>query len=236
MRAFLFMSKRFLLLLLTISLSIFSNIEDAYARSDAKKNNRKSKNFYSKVKIGVGYELQRYTGSDVKDAFDSSDEKNRFNHAPVISLGYNLYYKLNKRFALLGGLEVQGRYTIKGKDFVSSDGGSVQYNEFLRLSAKLGFKTNLSKKVAVETYGIIGGNIALFEDIELLSAGTRDGKCTAVGLSAGAGIDFVIADKFTVGVEYRRGFTNIDIDHLSDDVSKFKMKTDSVLAKIGYQF
>ena len=228
--------KKFLLISLAISVFSFSNMQGAYAKNN--------KNFYGKVRLGLGYEYQKYTGSDVNDVFDSVDSgKNKSNQAPVISLGYNLYYKLNKKFELLSGLEVQGRYAIKGKDFISFDNGSVEYNEFLRLSAKFGVKTNLNKKVAVETYGIIGGNMVQHKNFELLGTGRisyKGEKITNFGLSTGVGVDFVIVDRFTIGAEYRRGFVKVDYERLNSSGysydSKFNMKTDSILAKIGYQF
>ena len=228
--------KKFLLISLAISVFSFSNMQGAYAKNN--------KNFYGKVRLGLGYEYQKYTGSDVNDVFDSVDSgKNKSNQAPVISLGYNLYYKLNKKFELLSGLEVQGRYAIKGRDFISFDNGSVEYNEFLRLSAKFGVKTNLNKKVAVETYGIIGGNMVQHKNFELLGTGRisyKGEKITNFGLSTGVGVDFVIVDRFTIGAEYRRGFVKVDYERLNSSGysydSKFNMKTDSILAKIGYQF
>lgn len=231
-----FEKKFFLLILLVVSVFSFGNEKGAYAKNN--------KNFYGKVRLGLGYESQKYTGSDVKDVFDNIDfGKNKSNQAPVISLGYNLYYRLNKKFELLGGLEIQGRYAIKGKDFVSFDNGSVEYNEFLRLSAKLGFKTNLNKKVAVETYGIIGGNMVQHKNFELLGTGrisNKEEKFTNFGLSTGVGVDFVIVDRFTIGAEYRRGFVKVDYERLNGSGyaynCKFNMKTDSILAKIGYQF
>ena len=143
-------------------------MEKQYKKDNIKKT---SSRFYGRARVGLGYEYQRYTGSFVKSLWNEFNyDGNKSNQAPVISLGYNMYYTLNKRFALLGGLEVQERYPIEGKKFASF--GSIQYaaqyGEYLRLNAKLGLKTDLTKDVAVEAYGIIGGNIAELSDGYLL--------------------------------------------------------------------
>ena len=145
-------------------------------------------------------------------------------------------YTLNKRFALLGGLEIQGRYPVSGRKFASYSAEYIdnyyKYDEYLRLNAKLGLKTDLTKDVAVETYGIVGMNMAGFK-VKQDDFDTDTSKMN-VGLTTGAGIDFVIVDRFVVGVEYRYGLNKFK--NLGEDNLKFKMKTHSVLAKIGYQF
>ena len=198
--------------------------------------------FYGKVRVGVGYEYQKYAGGDIENLKDTARitpgyDIKRSNQAPVISLGYNLYYKLNNRFALLGGLEAQGRYPVSGSNVVSfytfDSVQKVKFGEYFRLNTKFGVKTNLNKKLDVETYGIIGMNVATLKT-DYANYPEINTSRTNVGFTTGLGADLVIVDKFIVGLEYRYGankFKNLD-----EGVNSFKMKTHSVLAKVGYQF
>ena len=140
-----------------------------------------------------------------------------------------MYYTLNERFALFSGLEIQGRYPVDG-EFASIDVYHYKYGEYLRFNAKLGLKTDLTKDIAVETYGIVGMNMAEFK-----SKQDGDGYDKMnIGLTTGTGINFIIVDKFILGVEYRYGLNKFN--NIGETNSAFKMKTHSVLAKIGYQF
>ena len=195
-----------------------------------------------KIVNRVGYEYQKYAGGDIENLKDTARitpgyDIKRSNQAPVISLGYNLYYKLNNRFALLGGLEAQGRYPVSGSNVVSfytfDSVQKVKFGEYFRLNTKFGVKTNLNKKLDVETYGIIGMNVATLKT-DYANYPEINTSRTNVGFTTGLGADLVIVDKFIVGLEYRYGankFKNLD-----EGVNSFKMKTHSVLAKVGYQF
>jgi opacity protein-like surface antigen len=209
----------------------------------------KESKIFAKVKVGVGYEMQKYvenSGNIISNmsywwsTSTYSDQINKFNFAPVISLGGNLYLRLHKYFNPFIGVETQGRLAVIGKEAISCNiKGTVAYNlkfnEFFRSNLKLGSRINFSKNVVIETYALAGLSITQmkyhFESRDWQSIERNISK-KKVGKTVGAGMDLIV-DRVFVGFEYRYGIVNYgNYEFLDGNV---KQNTHSFLLKAGVE-
>ena len=179
---------------------------------------------YGKAVGKIGLSAQTYTG-DLKDITDQDTTgdttKNKANLAVTLSAGYNVYYKASSFLNPFVGLEAQGRVPVYGSKLVevegmhigqvfNVDGYTYDFKDFFRFNAKFGAKMNISQKVALQPYALLGMNLMQFK---ASFEGVSD-KETKVGLTTGAGIEAIINDLFIIGAEYRFGygkFTNVKV-------------------------
>lgn len=172
---------------------------------------------YGKAVGKIGISAQTYTG-DIKDIVDQDTTgdttKNKANVALSLSVGYNLYYKVNSFLHPFVGLEAQGRVPVFGSKFldykglrtggyVSIDGFTYDFKDFFRFNAKFGAKMNISQKFALQPYALLGMNVM---KLKHTSEGYTGYNKTKVGLTTGAGIEAIINDIFIIGAEYRFGY------------------------------
>lgn len=207
----------------------------------------KESKIFAKVKVGVGYEMQKYaknSGNIISNVSwptsTYSDQINKFNFAPVISLGGNLYLRLHKYFNPFIGVEAQGRLAVIGKEAISYNiKGTVAYNfkfnEFFRTNLKLGSRINFSKNVAIEPYALAGLNITQMKyhiEARDWQSIERNISKKKIGKTFGAGIDLIV-NRVVVGFEYRCGIVNYgNYEILGGNV---KQNTHSFLLKAGVE-
>ena len=201
--------------------------------------------FYGRANVKIGYTFQGYTGEVkdiINDAKDNGLDTNKFTHAVNIGIGYDIYYKLSKSINLFAGLEAQGRIPFVNK-IVKAGDDSQGILEIFRFNARLGAKMIACKDVAFAPYALLGLNVMYFElgdsqaQISAISTGVdhttieKDNSLSSVGISTGAGIETIIKNRFTVGVEYRYG-----LNKFSNEDEPLKIKSHNFAVNLGVQF
>ena len=204
-------------------------------------------NFYGKANVNLGYNLQGYQG-DVKnlinDAKDENADTNKYNHGITIGVGYNFYYKLNKKLFdktihpfvgldITGKIPVAGTKLIKETDEVrtedeegnaeGSENAGNKIGEYFMFHVKAGAKLELNKDVAISPYYMLGFNVLKYKV-------DSESKTTA-GLSTGVGVETLIKEKYSVALEYRYTLNNV-----KGSESDLKVQTNNMMLKLGYHF
>lgn len=210
--------------------------------------------------VGYNYSMSNYSMVGVRNNVDllglndPYETKSILRHSPIVGVGANLYFKISKRLDLLAGVDITGRIPVGTKteesrsfneyEEIYAYSDSYVFQEYAKLNAKLGVKVNFNKSFAVESYGLAGINVAKFDRnfnyvsrvgslVEYNKAGIN------IGTVFGAGANFVIKDRYTVGVEYynSRNARNISGTHRGDEIGfKSKLNIHNVLVKFGVQF
>ena len=195
---------------------------------------------YGKAHVDVGYSVQFFLNSlkdEIKSDKDNGADTNIISHYITVGGGYNIYYKANELIHPFAGAEIYGRIPVGGQKLIGYGGWNTYFTDFLHINGKLGTKINVCKNVAVAPYAVIGMNFSQYK----LTVGDYSDKSTAIGLTTGAGVETIIQDQFTVGVEYRFGKTKtssllIDAGDFAFGEDSVRIKTHSVSLKFGYQF
>ena len=200
-------------------------------------------NFYGKANVNLGYNPQSYQG-DVKDwindAKDENADTNKYNHGITIGVGYNVYYKLNKK--LFGktihpfvGLDITGKIPVAGTKLIKEtdevitdvDEGIAEGNEnaghkigeYFMFHVKAGAKLELNKDVAISPYYMLGFNVLKYK--------VDDDSKTKAGLSTGVGAEVLFKEKYSAAIEYR---------YTLNKFTDYKIETNNMMLKLGYHF
>ena len=195
-------------------------------------------------------------------------------YALTVNFGENFYYKITDLIHPFIGFDMQLRLPFRGKSNVSFSEGTKNINnlnsydktvdlnffEHLRVNAKIGTKISLAKHFAVEVYGTAGANLATSK-INNVTVSKMPGwqppktdvysftsSKVSVGYNVGVGAEAIIAERITLGVDYRYSSNNFNfvdtgMSHASWGQWQFKshsanrqIKNHSVGARIGIQF
>ena len=199
---------------------------------------------YGKANISIGYNLQKYTGSYFKQIMHnkgiSTEERkvNKYNHAITISLGYNLYFKINNYFHPFVGLEAISNLPLTGNTINSYLGQNrhgeifrttLKFKEYFILHGKFGTKINIYNNFVIAPYLIAGINRARYKTARNYQSLYKQIK---TGFSTGIGIETFMTNNFSVSLECRitrnkfilaNGYKAIGYTH-------------NITAKIGYYF
>ena len=200
-------------------------------------------NFYGKVNVGLGYNLQGYQG-DIKDLIDEAKnanvDTNKYNHGITISGGYNVYYKWNQK--LFGktihpfvGADVTVKIPVAGQKIVDmasyelfnedgdiseeQEGATYKFGEYFMFHVKAGAKMEITKDWAVSPYYMLGFNVTKFK--------VDDESKTKAGLSTGIGAEVLFKEKYSAAIEYR-----YTLNKFTDK----KVETNNMMLKLGYHF
>ena len=209
--------------------------------------------FYSKVNVGVGYGYQfkdagffSYAG-DVNERFIVS-RRRRNGYDVLANFGYNIYLKASKTINPFIGFDIQGRFgngrEYRGEEYIVERGGynnyslvtglGVQFKEYGRLALKLGTKINNF----FEIYALGGANVAKIDReyesyIGSITTGDKQSKVN-IGYVYGAGINFIIYDRITMGLEWYT--SNNNVGAFKANIIDNKIRMNNVSLKIGCQF
>ncbi len=201
-----------------VAITAFSTINTANAVDFSDK-------FYGHIKIGIGASYQHIKGSD----------NNKNNYAPIINVGYNVYYRLNDIINPFIGLEVRTRIAIS--DRVYKDRTTrISHREILTMNANIGSKIKVSNNISIAPYGMVGFT---YGDIVFNYTGimTDDFYKYKVGFTTSAGIEAIISDRYYIGLEYRYCKSKFNIDN--DDPhsgSVVEIKGHEAVVKFGVYF
>ena len=191
--------------------------------------------------IGMPYEAD-YDGDDVAD-FIGVMKGHKSSHGLTLGLGYNVYFKANDWFHPFVGLEATGQFDIKNRRYLygkESYETVAKYWEFLRFNGKFGGKFIINNDFSVLPYATVGFNIVKTSSYVI--------DCTSpeycpywykylVGLTTGAGVDVLIKDRFSIGVEYR--YVKVQKTFTSTLVAgpeKHVWENHNISVKFGYHF
>ena len=188
-----------------------------------------SKDFYGKANVSIGYSVQILDG-DLKDLVNNMKTSpavsgaSKLTHGLTLGIGYNFYYKLSNVFHPFIGLNIEGRIPLKTKLYSFTHlNYSVKFIDFFAAHAKLGTQLILSKNIAIAPYYLAGFNVAQLTDDDDLNE-------RKIGLSTGAGIDTILFEKYSIGVEYKYSMVK-NIVH-----GDIKAQGHQIGFKFGYQF
>ena len=215
-----------------------------------------SDSVYGKANVSLGYNYRHWTG-DVKKSINASHIREiegepititSMNgksgaHGLTLGLGYNVFFKANDFFHPFVGLEVTGQFDIKNRSYLDGKESYEtvgKYWEFFRFNGKFGGKFIINNDFSVLPYATVGFNV--------VKASSHVIDCTSpeycpywykylVGLTTGAGVDVLIKDRFSVGVEYRyvkvqKTFTSAPVD----GPVKHVWENHNIAVKFGYHF
>ena len=199
-----------------------------------------NKDFYGKFNANIGYSFQGYTGdvTDIIDEMEISGNTNKYSHSIVLGAGFNTYYKLNNTIEPFAGIYFEGRIPVSKYNVYDYYNSSYQYGEKMSIKEvfntqfKFGAKLNVVKDFAIQPYYSVGFNVLMlnYKDVDDYDNDSEKIKKSKVGFTTGAGVDFIIKDRFTVGVDYRYGQNKMSLP------TDIKVKTHTGTIKVGVQF
>lgn len=185
--------------------------------------------FYGRANVKIGYTFQGFKG-EVEDFIDELErfgvidyDTSKSTQGINIGIGYDVYYKLNSFINPFFGLEAQGRIPISSK-IVKNEGAVHSLAEYFRFNSRVGAKIIACKYIAFSPYALVGLNVMQFE------MKAMDFKKTKTGLSVGAGVETIIKDRFTVGIEYRYGSNKMK------ELEFNEVKSHNFAVNLGVQF
>ena len=109
---------------------------------------------------------------------------------------------------------------------------TFSYREHATVNARLGAKFVVTKDFAVSPYALVGMKVATMGSNYMNKSKNK----TAIGINAGAGLEFMFYERFTLGAEYNYGQVKFkDISQVNDKISK-TVKTHGFAVKFGVQF
>ncbi|WP_040671506.1 outer membrane protein [Rhodobacter ferrooxidans] len=161
--------------------------------------------FYAGLGYGVSSGDIDFTNPDVANKLDDG-------HAASAFVGY-----LVQRDALVYGAELA--YTGLDKNTVT--GFADEIDQTIDLKGKVGYAANRAL-----FYGVLGYSVASFD--------TAGGSWDPAGVNYGLGMDYLVTDRMTVGLEYlARDLTGDNPDGLGQQA---KIDLDTVSLRVGFQF
>ena len=203
-----------------------------------------SDSVYGKANVSIGYNYRSWIG-DVKTQMNMLPQTKSYksSHSIMLGLGYNVYYKANDWAHPFFGLEATGQFDLKGRTYLDGKVTAenvTKYWEFFRFNGKFGTKFIVNQDLSVSPYATLG--FTVIKTSEHVIDCESPLECPywykyLVGLTTGAGIDVLVKDRFSVGVEYRyvkvqKKFAIAPVD----PVTKQVWKNHNIAVKFGYHF
>ncbi len=211
----------------------------------------------SSVYVGAGYSDYNATDtmseyiisrSSAIESYNNSNNVKRY--SPIIGFDVNLYFRLIKNLQLFAGLDAMTRnlgaatyeYNKVGVLTLSLDRQAYNYlnvtfREYLRLSAKFGARINICKNLAIEPYVLGGINISSINystKFSFIFSQYNSGNKTDIGRVFGSGANFILKDRYIIGVEYYNTVNKVNINDRF--YQSFKLKVHNIFIKFGIQF
>ena len=202
---------------------------------------------YGKANVSLGYNYRSWTGDQKKIMNLINAEEGtkiyKSSHSIMLGLGYNVYYKATDWAHPFFGLEATGQFDLKGRTYVDGKGyyeNVSKYWEFFRFNGKFGAKFIVNQDLSVLPYATLGFTVVKTSERVIDCVSPLD--CPyyykyLVGLTTGAGVDVLIKDRFSVGVEYRYVKVQKKLAPAPvDPVTKQVWESHNISVKFGYHF
>lgn len=222
-----------------------------------KEQSSKQSRFYGKANINIGYGYQDGVGGVVNAAYyenpdnityQKQEEKGK--NSFVISGGYNVYLKTGNTINPFVGYSVLARFSSPSSYYNEIKEGStarangVEFKEYGTITGRVGVMINLYKNIlSLQPYVLGGINMANIGQRRAKFGGNKyDIKTNRVnfGVVYGAGLDFVIGERFTIGGEFYRSVNKTEetygYNFIMVQVAKERIKMNNFLIKLGYLF